>query len=189
MTNYSKETSLSKLQKLILIIFGFLLTLGLLFFKFNFLPSNDLDKLARNSIKPEIALSNGIPSIFEFYADWCEACREMAPSMNALATSSQNKVDVVLLNVDNPVWSDLIDKYDVTGIPQLNFFDKKGDLIGYSIGVRTENELVKIFNSLENHNDLPSIQGIGLKTNLDARYIELDQGLTNKSLPSPRSHS
>ena len=188
MTDKTNDSPLNQLQKIILIFFGLLLSSCLLFLKVNFLPSNDLDNLARNSIKPEIALTNGTATIFEFYADWCEACREMAPSMSSLAISNKNKVDLVLLNVDNPIWVDFIDKYSVNGIPHLSFFDKKGNLIGYSIGVRNKEELEEIFYALKNNKELPELYGIGSLSNLDSTYIKLEQDLINKKASSPRSH-
>ena len=47
---------------------------------------------------------------------------------------NSNKIDIVLLNVDNSRWFNLIDKYDVNGIPQLTFFDDKGEFKGSFIG-------------------------------------------------------
>ena len=81
-----------------------------------------LDQLARQSLNPEIALSNGRPTILEFYADWCEACREMAPAMLNIENEVKQDMNIVLLNVENNLWQDLIDKYEVNGIPKLIFF-------------------------------------------------------------------
>jgi len=58
-----------------------------------------LDQLAKNSLLPEQALTNGRPTVLEFYADWCEACKQMAPDMFEAEKISSNQIDIVLLNV------------------------------------------------------------------------------------------
>ena len=55
----------------------------------------------------------------------------MAPDMIDAKKQNANKIDIVLLNVDNSRWNDLIDKYDVNGIPKLSFFDNNGEFSGY----------------------------------------------------------
>tara|TARA_B100000965_G_C19070658_1_gene531924 strand:- start:162 stop:575 length:414 start_codon:yes stop_codon:yes gene_type:complete len=136
---------------------------------------------------PEQALSNGRPTMFEFYADWCEACKEMAPDMIDLKKQNSNKVDVVLLNVDNPRWEDLINKYEVNGIPQLTFFDDKGNFRGFSLGVRKYNELNQIFLALIDNSELPSFTNLSNSSDLTSKGYSQKVALKNSI--SPRDHS
>ena len=152
----SSDKDLSVLQKFFLVFLSLFLVVFLFFSRSGFKANAMLDQLAKNSLEPEIALSNGKPTVFEFYADWCEACKEMAPDMVDAEKLNSNKIDIVLLNVDNPRWFDLIDKYDVNGIPQLTFFNDKGEFMGFSLGVRKYSELNEIFLALINNSDLPS---------------------------------
>ena len=103
-----------------------------------------LDVLARNSLEPEIALNNGLPTVIEFYADWCKVCQEMAPGMLDFKKEYENTIDIVMLNVDNQKWLDLIEKYEVLGIPQLSLFDKDGINKGKLIGLKSNSELKEV---------------------------------------------
>ncbi len=79
----------------------------------------------------------------------------MAPSMYRLKKDFQDEINVVLLNVDNDQWLDLIDKYEVNGIPQLNLFDSNGQLRGSSIGLKSQDQLNQLVFSLVNNETLP----------------------------------
>ncbi len=177
------------LQKIFLVFLSLFLVISLFFFRSGFKAATMLDQLAKNSLEPDIALSNGKPTVFEFYADWCEACKEMAPDIVEAEKVNSNKIDLVLLNVDNPRWFDLIDKYDVTGIPKLIFFDDKGQLRGFSLGVRKYSELDEIFNSLINNSELPSFTKLSNSSNLILKNNS--KKLNNQTIRSkgPRDHS
>ena len=187
-TNSGKE--LSSFQKYFLVFLSFCLVISLFFIRNGFKANAMLDQLAKNSLLPENALSNGKPTVFEFYADWCEACKEMAPDMLNVKKENFNKIDIVLLNVDNSRWSDLIDKYDVNGIPKLAFFDDKGALKGFSLGVRSFNELDQIFIALINNTELPSFTKVSNSTNLPSESLPYKESSNNIiNTESPRNHS
>ncbi len=187
--NTNSDKDLSFFQKYFLVIISIFLVFLLLFLRNGFKANAMLDQLAKNSLLPEQALSNGKPTVFEFYADWCEACKEMAPDMIEAKKQNSNKVDVVLLNVENSRWIDLIDEYNVNGIPQLTFFDDKGVFQGFSLGVRKYSELNEIFLALINNSELPSFTQLSNLSKLPLKTYS-NQGNFNNINESerPRDH-
>ena len=186
-TNSDKDLSIY--QRYFLVFLSIILVISLFFLRNGFKANAMLDELAKTSLLPEKALSNGKPTVFEFYADWCEACKEMAPDMIELKKQTSNKVDVVLLNVDNPRWVDLINKYDVNGIPKLTFFDDKGVFKGFSLGVRKYSELNEIFLALINNSELPSFNELSNSSNLISENNFKEGNLNNIiTFEGPRDH-
>ena len=187
-TNSDKELGL--VQKYLLVFLSIFLVISLFFLREGFKENLMLDELAKNSLLPEKALSNGRPTVFEFYADWCEACKEMAPDMIDIIKQHSNKVDVVLLNVDNSRWINLINKYNVNGIPQLTFFNDKGEFKGFSLGVRSYSELDEIFLALINNSGLPSFTQLSNSSDLISETYSKKRNFNNiiKS-EGPRYHS
>ena len=178
----TKNLLLDKAQRIILLVTAFVLAILLFLYRGGTNSKQPLDQLARKSLDPEIALHNGKPTIFEFYADWCEVCREMAPAMISIERSFDNNIDIVLLNVENTRWQYLIDKYDVNGIPQLNFFDENSNPVGKALGLRDEEQLKQIVTSLMNNESLPlgvqeisnlkSLSKLSIKTNFAKENIK-----------------
>jgi len=101
------------------------------------------------SVDPEIAFTNNKPTFIEFYAEWCEVCKEMAPKISGLKDEYENEINFVFLNVDNQKWDKYIRKYEVNGIPQVNLFDEKGNLISTFIGKQDETKIRKSINNLK----------------------------------------
>ena len=124
MQSGNKQSFLNPSQKSILILFIVLIICSVLALKnFIFQPTFLLKKFGQSSIDPEIAFTNNKPTFLEFYADWCEVCKEMAPKVDDIKKKYEKDINFVFLNVDNPKWEKYIRNFNVNGIPQINIFD------------------------------------------------------------------
>lgn len=94
----------------------------------------NLATLEKNATTLDVALGNGKPTVLEFYADWCEVCKESAPTVYSVERAHESGVNFVMLNIDNARWSEEMDAYGVDGIPHLEFLDAKGESEGFIVG-------------------------------------------------------
>jgi len=139
----------TNLKAILLLIIAFVI-ISLIFFRNLFFQSNYLLKsFGELSVDPEIALKNDKPTFLEFYAEWCEICKEMAPKISALKEEYEKDVNFVFLNVDNKKWEKYIQKFGVNGIPQVNLFDRKGNLLSTFIGKQKESVIRESLADLE----------------------------------------
>jgi thiol-disulfide isomerase/thioredoxin len=186
MTNSSSNPGLGPRERLLLVVLATLLAAGLLWFRGGLHPEAPLERLARQSLDLPVALGNGKPTMVEFYADWCEACRSMAPAMETIEAQHRGQLDIVLLNVDNPRWQAELERYSVNGIPQLELFNAAGEPVGRSIGARTLSELQALTGALISGSPLPAFAGVGAVSSLDAG--EQVSGSDAVTMAGPRSH-
>jgi thiol-disulfide isomerase/thioredoxin len=182
MSSPAHESGPGQRERLLLLLIAAVLAAGVVLLRGSFNAEAPLETMARRSPDLSVALKNGRPTLVEFYADWCQACRSMAPSMEQLEQQYQGQVDVVLLNVENPRWQTEIDRFEVNGIPQLELFNRAGESVGRSIGVRQPAELERLVEALVNDEPLPALAGVGTTSGLNT---------DRKAAPevAPRSHS
>ena len=146
----SREPILKKKFKTILVLIISISVISILLFKNLLFKSTYLLKsFGESSVDPAIAFTNNKPTFLEFYAEWCEVCKEMAPQVSAFKDEYEKDINFVFLNVDNQKWANYVQKYAVNGIPQVNLFDKKGNLISTFIGKQDEMKFRKYINNLE----------------------------------------
>ena len=139
MQSEGRELPLNKYTKAIFVLLIAIVIISAILFRNLFFQSTYLLKnFGELSVDPEIAFKNNKPTFLEFYAEWCEVCKEMAPKVNALKDEYQKDINFVFLNVDNQKWGNYIQKFDVNGIPQINLFDGKGNLKSTFIGKQKE---------------------------------------------------
>ena len=133
------EPLLNKNLKAIVVLLIAFIIISLILFRNLFFQSTYLLKsFGELSVDPEIAFKNNKPTFLEFYAEWCEVCKEMSPTVAALKEEYEKDINFVFLNVDNQKWNNYIRKFDVNGIPQVNLLDKENNLISTFIGKQEE---------------------------------------------------
>ncbi len=83
----------------------------------------------------------------DFYADWCGPCKAMLNTTykNTEVVAKSKRFVPVLINVDKN--KDLAEKYQISGIPAVLFFDAKGKLIARSEGYVEAPEFVKLMDA------------------------------------------
>ena len=80
-------------------------------------------------------------ALVDFWADWCQPCHMMAPTIEALAEEYGDRMLVAKLDVDaNPMATH---KYGIRGIPALLLF-KDGQVVQQITGVRPKEEIARI---------------------------------------------
>ena len=180
MQSDSREPLLGTNLKAIVFIIITIVIVSLILFKNLFFQSTYLLKsFGELSVDPEIAFKNNKPTFLEFYAEWCEVCKEMAPKISALKDEYEKDINFVFLNVDNQKWGNYIQKFAVNGIPQVNLFDKKGNLITTFVGKQDEIKIREYINNLEKE-EKPYEEII------NAEFSTIQENKINEV--SPRSH-
>jgi thiol-disulfide isomerase/thioredoxin len=175
----SKKPFLHTNLKAILAVSITVVVISLFLFKNLFFQSTFLlKKFGELSVDPQIAFKNNKPTFLEFYAEWCEVCKEMAPKISLLKDEYEEDINFVFLNVDNQKWDNYIRKFEVNGIPQVNLFDKKGNLISTFIGKQEEitirNSIDKLERGAESHEEI-----------LNSKFSVIKE---NNNKVNPRTH-
>ena len=180
MQSESRETLLNKnLNAILIILIAFVIIFFILFRNLFFQSTYLLKSFGEFSVDPEIAFENNKPTFLEFYAEWCEVCKEMAPKVNALKEDYEKDINFVFLNVDNQKWNNYIRKFDVNGIPQVNLFDRKGNLKSTFIGKQEDLKIRESIAHLER--EVESKEKI-----LNPQFSALKENKNNDF--TPRSH-
>lgn len=127
-------TSPNRLRNLIVAIAAIILTTALFLGLQTQRNSTSLDAVAAAALPIDVALSNDRPTLIEFYADWCKVCQAMAADAISLEQQYSDRLNFVMLNVDNTKWLPELTKYRVDGVPRFIFLDKTNQAIGDAVG-------------------------------------------------------
>lgn len=84
-------------------------------------------------------LKSDKPVLVDFWAAWCGPCRQIAPSLEAIA-AEHDEIEIVKLNIDeNPATAA---KYGVMSIPTLNVY-QNGEVAKTIVGAKPKAALLR----------------------------------------------
>ena len=83
-------------------------------------------------------LGSQTPVLVDFWAEWCQPCKQIAPFLDELAIEMKGKIKIVKINIDENPKTPL--KYGVQGIPTLIIF-KAGQATSTKVGSVPKNQL------------------------------------------------
>ena len=85
------------------------------------------------------------PVLVDFWADWCQPCHVLAPTIDELARDYAGRVKVG--KVDTEANRELSLRFDISSIPTVILF-KDGEIVRKFVGVRPKQDFV---DELERH--------------------------------------
>lgn len=85
-------------------------------------------------------LHSELPVVIDFYADWCGPCKQIAPTIEALADKWQGKVRFFKVDIEEQ--TEIARAYNISSIPAVLRFEK-GEVTNWSLGAKPAHLLEK----------------------------------------------
>lgn len=83
-----------------------------------------LEKVFNFEENKEWKYEGDLPCIIDFYADWCQPCKMVAPILEELAKEYEGKVNIYKINTEQE--QELAAAFGIRSIPSLLFCPKEG---------------------------------------------------------------
>ncbi|MGF1541907.1 MAG: thioredoxin family protein [Pleurocapsa sp.] len=176
-----ESNSNNSLRNIVIAIVAIVLSVALFLGLQTEASSSSLEAQVKQSTPLDVALNNHQPTLTEFYADWCTSCQAMAADLATIKQNYGDRVNFVMLNVDNTKWLPEILRYRVDGIPHFVFMNSQGDTVAEAIGEQPRSILEADLEALIADNPIPYAYGRGSVSQFQPP-VNVDQNT------DPRSH-
>lgn len=87
----------------------------------------------------ESYIQGALPVVVEFYADWNEACKRMAPVIQEVKEIAGDRAITIRIDVDKN--SEIAQQYGIYTVPSIAIF-KEGTIIWYKNGIVAAHEIL-----------------------------------------------
>lgn len=96
----------------------------------------NVNELNDGNFKSTLQAAKG-PVLVDFSAKWCQPCKALAPTIDAVATQYAGKLEVYMVDIDNA--PEITSEFGVSSVPTCIFFkdDKEVDRIYGNPDIRT----------------------------------------------------
>lgn len=88
--------------------------------------------------------------VYAFYANWADQCQGMNDSLNKLAATYGNSVDIQRVDIENSTSDALVDQYKVGPIPTVVFIAPNGQVASTIIGQSSYNNYEQALRAISN---------------------------------------
>ncbi len=101
--------------------------------------AENIKHVTDDTFDAEVLQAQG-PVLVDFWAEWCNPCRQVAPILEELAREHAGKITIVKLNTDEN--RGVASKYGIISIPTLNVYSG-GEVVKTIVGARPKPVLVR----------------------------------------------
>jgi len=104
-----------------------------------------LEKVFNYEANKEWKFEGKLPCIIDFYADWCQPCKIVAPILEELSGEFDGKIDIYKVNTEQEV--ELASAFGIRSIPSMLFCPAEGQP-QMAVGALPKETLVQAINDV-----------------------------------------
>jgi thioredoxin 1 len=108
------------------------------------MAAQNIVTLTQDNFAKEV-LQSSTPVLVDFWAQWCNPCRALAPILDELAQEYDGRIKIAKVNTDEQ--PELATQYRISAMPTLLLF-KQGQVERQMVGLQSKPKLKETFDGL-----------------------------------------